>query len=293
MSSHNDKNEIDEISGVETTGHEWDGIKELNNPLPKWWLYIFYATILWSIVYWVLYPAWPLVNGYTKGILGENQRTNVAEKVELLKAQRAEKGAGLAEASLEDISTKPELLTFALAAGKAAFGDNCAPCHGSGAQGFPGYPNLNDDEWIWGGTLDDIHTTLLYGIRSGHDETRFGNMLAFGDDGILDRDQIGDVVSYVQQIANLEVEDAEGAARGAVLFEENCASCHGAEALGEPSLGAPNLTDSIWLYGSTREALIATIAHGRGGVMPAWTDRLDPVTIKSLAVYVHSLGGGQ
>ena len=294
MSSHeNKKQDIDAISGVETTGHEWDGIKELNNPLPKWWLYIFYICIIWSIIYWVLFPAWPLATTYTKGLLGHNDRAIVTEKVTALKAERAITGAGLETASLEEIRSNENLLTFALAQGKAAFGDNCAACHGSGAAGFTGYPNLNDDDWLWGGTLDDIYQTLLFGIRSGHDEARFGNMLAFGADGILTRDEISDVVSYVEQIGGLEPEDMASVERGKALFADNCASCHGEAGMGEQSLGAPNLTDSIWLYGSTRTALMETIINGRAGVMPGWQARLDDVTIKSLTVYVHSLGGGQ
>lgn len=287
------KKEIDQISGVETTGHEWDGLKELNNPLPRWWLWTFYATIAWSVVYWILMPSWPLLNDYTRGVRGHSQRAIVIEQVEELKALRAQHGADLADAALEDIQATPRMLEFAMANGRAAFGDNCAPCHGAGGAGAIGYPNLNDDEWIWGGTLDDIHQTILYGIRSGHDEARFGDMPAFGRDGILDAQQVRTVANYVRSLSGLDVEPTADLALGRTIYEDNCASCHGDAGEGMREVGAPSLADPIWLYGSSLEAIIHRIQVGGGGVMPAWDQRLDPVTIKSLAVYVHALGGGE
>jgi len=285
--------EIDQISGVETTGHEWDGLKELNNPLPRWWLWVFYVCILWAVVYWILMPAWPLVDGYTKGVLGNSQRAIVMEEVAALQNLRGQTGAALADASLQDIESTPEMLEFAMANGAAAFGDNCAPCHGSGGGGAIGYPNLVDDGWLWGGTLDDIHQTLLYGIRSDHDETRFGDMPAFGRDGILDREQVRDVASYVASLSGMETDPAADMAAGEELFIDNCSACHGEDGKGMQEVGAPNLTDAIWLYGGDMDSIIHRIEIGGGGVMPAWVDRLDPVTIKSLAVYVHGLGGGE
>lgn len=293
MSSAEQDKDIDHVTGVETTAHEWDGIKELNNPLPKWWLHVFYVTIAASVVYWVLYPAWPLVDGYTRGVLGQSDRLDVEKRLEELAAIRGERAEALETASLEEIRSTPDLLAFALAQGEAAFGDNCAPCHGSGAQGFPGYPNLNDDAWLWGGTLEAIQQTLKYGIRAEHPETRQGEMLAFGELGMLDRGAIVDVVNYVRRIADLPVEDEAAAARGQQVFADNCASCHGEDATGMTALGAPNLRDAVWLYGSDYEALMTSVYEGRAGVMPHWVDRLDEVTIKSLSVYVHSLGGGQ
>ena len=284
--------EIDDVTGVETTGHEWDGIKELNKPLPKWWLYVFYATIIWSIGYWVAYPAWPLVSGYTEGVLGYSQRSVVMENIEQAKAAQSESNQAIANASLEEIKASPDLLQFAMAGGRAAFGDNCAPCHGRGAQGFKGYPNLNDDAWIWGGTLDAIHQTIQHGIRNGSDEARIGEMPRFGLDQILTREQISDTADYVSSIAGLD-HDAAAAERGKALYEENCLACHGEEGKGNPDLGAPNLTDAVWLYGSDKSDIITSIRTGRGGVMPGWSDRLDEDTIKKLTVYVHSLGGGQ
>ena len=288
-----DKKYIDEPTGTETTGHEWDGVKELNTPLPKWWVYTFYATCVWAVAYCIAMPAWPLIDSYTTGVLGASQRAEVlAAHSEAVKV-RTEKGAGLIDAELDAIKTDQNLLEFAMANGKSAFGDNCAPCHGSGATGAKGYPNLNDDNWLWGGTLDDIHTTLKFGIRSDHDDTRVGDMTAFGADEILSKEEIRTVANYVVSLSGGETESGADLEAGKTLFTDNCESCHGEDAKGMAELGAPNLTDQIWLYGGDLESVVETVTNGRKGVMPAWTGRLDDVTIKSLAVYVHSLGGGQ
>ena len=287
-----DDTRTDDVTGYETTGHEWDGIEELNRPLPKWWLYVFYASIVWSVGYYFFYPAIPLVNDYTRGLLGYSQRADVAEQIAAAKDAQSQWVDRIATADLETIAGDSELLRFAMAGGKAAFGDNCATCHGSGAQGFKGYPNLNDDAWLWGGSLEAIHTTLLYGIRSDHDDTRQNDMLAFGKDGILERGQVNDVTEYVLAISGQE-HNADAAARGETVFAEYCVACHGEGGVGNQELGAPNLTDAIWLYGGDRQTVQNTIHAGRGGVMPAWSGRLDPVTMKQLAVYVHSLGGGE
>lgn len=287
------KQEIDAVTGTATTGHEWDGIKELNTPLPRWWLWTFYACIVWSVLYWIAYPAWPLVSTYTSGLLGYSSRANVAADMAALQALRGEKGAMLAKADLADIEKDPSLLAFARAQGRAAFGDNCAPCHGSGATGSKGYPNLNDDDWLWGGTVADVHQTIQYGIRSGHAQARENQMPAFGKDGTLKKDQIVQVANYARSLAGLPVPQGVDIAAGKALFADNCAVCHGDEGKGNPELGAPNLTDRIWLYGSDEASVIETITNSRNGVMPAWSDRLDPVTVKALAVYVHTLGGGR
>ncbi|MGB3718374.1 MAG: cytochrome-c oxidase, cbb3-type subunit III [Proteobacteria bacterium] len=286
------RKEIDEVTGVETTGHEWDGIKELNKPLPKWWVWVFYATVIWSIGYWILYPAFPTLAGYTKGVLGYSQRSVVAQQVEAARAAQAKFREALAATPLDNVKDDPELLRFAMAGGAAAFADNCAPCHGRGAQGAVGYPNLNDDEWLWGGSIEDIHHTISYGIRSGHENGRENQMPRFGIDGLLDKKQISDVAEYVLSLSG-RAKDEAAVARGREIFAEQCASCHGEDGKGNVELGAPNLTDAIWLYGDSKEAIMASISTGRGGQMPAWEGRLDPVTIKALAVYVHSLGGGQ
>ena len=286
------KPEIDSVTGVETTGHEWDGIKELNKPLPKWWLWVLYVSIIWSIAYWIAMPAWPLVSDYTRGLLGYSQRTVLANSLADARAAQLGLMDRIAATDLAGIKADPELLQFALAGGAAAFGDNCAPCHGRGAQGAIGYPNLNDDAWLWGGTLDDIHKTLNVGIRSGNPDMRDNAMPAFGRDQLLEPKQISDVADYVLSLSGQDA-DAEAVARGKTIFAEQCAACHGEDGKGNMELGSPNLTDNIWLYGGTRDAILDSIRNSRAGVMPAWTGRLPPETIKQLAVFVHSLGGGQ
>jgi len=288
-----EQNDIDHVSGKTTTGHQWDGIKELNTPLPRWWLLTFYATIIWAIGYWIAYPAWPLVSSYTTGVLNWSSRSAVAVELANLEKIRGEKMAALGSASLADIEKDPALLALARARGKTVFGDNCAPCHGSGAAGAKGYPNLNDDDWLWGGTLDQIMQTIQYGVRSGHPKTHESAMLAFGKEGVLKPEQIVTVANYVRSLSGLPTAPGYDAAAGAKIFADNCAACHGDKGQGNQELGAPNLTDKIWLYGSDEATIIETITNGRSGVMPAWVDRLDPSTIKALAVYVHSLGGGK
>jgi cytochrome c oxidase cbb3-type subunit III len=288
-----DHSEIDSVSGRSTTGHEWDGIKELNTPLPRWWLTCFYLTIIWSIGYWIVYPAWPLISSNTTGLFGYSTRASLAVELANLEAARGEKMAALAAASLADIEKDPALLALARAKGRTVFGDNCAPCHGSGAAGAKGYPNLNDDDWLWGGTLDQIMQTIQYGARSGHSKAHEGQMLAFGKDGVLKADEIVTVANYVRSLSGLSTRKGYDAAKGEKIFADNCSSCHGEGGKGNQEMGAPNLTDKIWLYGSDEAALIETISQGRAGVMPAWEGRLDPATIKAMAVYVHSLGGGK
>jgi cytochrome c oxidase cbb3-type subunit 3 len=286
------KREIDAVTGVETTGHTWDGIKELNKPLPKWWLMTFYASIVWAIGYMIVYPAWPTLNGYTKGIWGYSQRVAVSNEVQDAKAAQETFRTVLAKTPLAEVKNSPNLLRFAMVGGAATFATNCAPCHGRGAQGFAGYPNLNDDDWLWGGTLGDIERTISYGIRSGHAETRLGDMPKYGLDGILKPAEINDAAEYVLSLTK-RATDGAAAARGAKIFADQCVTCHGADGNGNAEVGAPNLTDEIWLFGGRKPDIVQSITTGRGGSMPAWHERLDPVTLKSLAVYVHSLGGGK
>jgi cytochrome c oxidase cbb3-type subunit III len=290
MTEHSD---FDQVSGKTTTGHEWDGIKELNTPLPRWWVITFYLCIVWAVGYWIFYPAWPLVSGYTTGMLHYSSRADVAVELANLEKIRGDKMVALGAASLADIEKDPALLALARARGKTVFGDNCAPCHGSGAAGAKGFPNLNDDDWLWGGTLDQIMQTIQYGSRSGHPKTHEGQMLAFGRDGTLKADEIVTVANYVRSLSGLSTRQGYDAAKGAQIFKDNCTLCHGDAAKGNQELGAPNLTDKIWLYGSDEATIIETITNGRAGVMPAWIGRLDPSTIKAMAVYVHSLGGGK
>jgi cytochrome c oxidase cbb3-type subunit III len=294
--SKDDEKHVDEISGTTTTGHEWDGIRELETPMPRWWLWTLYLCIAWAVGYWVLYPAWPLLSDNTRGVLGYSSRADVVVELEALNKQRSQSAAGLTNASLAEIRANPDLFRIAMARGKAAFGDNCAGCHGLGGGGAKGgYPNLNDDDWIWGGSLDQIHTTLLHGIRwTASSETRQSMMPAFGGkDGILKPDEIDAVSNYVRGLSGLPPEPNTKTDNGKELFATNCAACHGEAGKGNQELGAPNLVDKIWLYGSDHKSVSATIRNARMGVMPAWKDRLDPVTIKTLTIYVHSLGGGQ
>jgi cytochrome c oxidase cbb3-type subunit 3 len=292
MAEHHE-GEIDKVSGRTTTGHEWDGIQELNTPLPRWWILTFYACILWSIGYWLVYPAWPLVQSYTTGWLQYSSRAEVAVELANLETIRGGKMAAIANASLADIEKDPTLLAIARAKGKVVFGDNCAACHGSGAAGSKGFPNLNDDDWLWGGTLEQILQTLQYGARSGHPEAHEGQMLAFGQTGTLTKDEIVTVANYVRSLSGLPTRTGADLNAGEKIFAENCVACHGDNAKGNQELGAPNLTDKIWLYGSDEATIIDTITNGRAGVMPAWSGRLDTATIKAMAVYVHTLGGGK
>jgi cytochrome c oxidase cbb3-type subunit 3 len=294
MSDH--EKEVDEATGVETTGHEWDGIRELNNPLPRWWLYMWYASIVWAVLYWVVMPAWPSLPGMngtnTPGVIGHSDRINVSQDVAELKAARSEEGRKLISASLEDILSDQSLRQFAQAAGESAFGDNCATCHGAGGQGAKGYPALVDDVWIWGGSLDDIEHTLKYGIRQDNDETRFSMMPAFGRDQLLAISDIRASAHYVRTLSGLENVSAESE-HGKDVFQSNCAVCHGDDAKGNREEGALNLTDNEWLYGSDYAAVYETIYNARNSKMPAWGERLDESTVKALAVYVHSFGGGE
>lgn len=281
----------DEHTGVDTTGHEWDGIRELDNPLPRWWLWVWYATIAFSIVYWVLMPAWPGITGYTRGVLGHSDRANVAADLRELQALRGARETQLVNASLEQIERDPDLQAHALAVGQSVFGDNCASCHGVGGAGAKGYPNLRDDVWLWGGTLQDIEHTIRVGIRAGHDDTRTSMMPAFGRDRMLDSGQISDLTEYVVALSGRPA-DRAAVGRAAQLYADNCAACHAPNGTGMQAMGAPNLTDREWLYGSDRASISGQIHNGRNGVMPTWEGRFSPGVIKALAVYIHANAGG-
>ncbi|HYE44109.1 MAG TPA: cytochrome-c oxidase, cbb3-type subunit III [Caulobacteraceae bacterium] len=282
----------DAVSGVDTTGHEWDGIKELDNPLPRWWLWVWYVSIAASVVYWVLMPAWPGITGYTAGLRNHSDRTNVAAELKSLAAQRGAQGAKLTNASLQEIEQDPALQAYALAAGASAFGDNCATCHGTGGAGAKGYPNLRDDVWIWGGSLDEIAHTIRVGVRSGHGEARMSMMPAFGREGMLQPAQINDLTQYVLNLSGREADQA-AVGRATQLYADNCAACHGAAGKGDIAQGAPDLTDGEWLYGSKVEDIHGQIWNGRGGVMPAWETRMNDETRKALAIYIHANAGGR
>lgn len=291
--AHDTHEHIDAVTGVSTTGHSWDEIQELNNPLPRWWLWTFYITIVWAVAYCIAYPAWPLVSSYTKGVLGWQSREAIVQDLNELKAQRSGMTAKLAQASVDEIRQDPELFAFARAQGKAAFGDNCAACHGAGGGGAKGYPNLNDDDWLWGGSLQELEQTIRHGARFSSAKGHQGNMPAFGRDGMLKRQELSQVADYVRSLSGLSAEKGADLAAGGKLFADNCAACHGDKGQGNKELGAPNLSDQIWLFGSDKAAIMEGLWNGRGSVMPAWHDRLDDTTVKALTVYVNSLGGDQ
>jgi cytochrome c oxidase cbb3-type subunit 3 len=286
------KIEKDSLTGTETTGHEWDGIKELNNPLPRWWLWVFYVSIGWSLIYWVLYPSIPGVTGYFGGLLGGNQREKLEIRMAEAEEYQAEYRTALAEASAADIEADTELLNFAFAGGRAAFADNCAPCHQLGGAGQAGgYPVLADDDWLWGGTLDAIEHTITYGVRHEPAETRFSMMPAYGETGILSRDEIDAVTGYVLSLS--DAPEANATEEGEAIYTAQCAACHGMNGEGLAALGAPNLSDQVWLYGGGFADVAQQIWDPQHGVMPAFGPRLDDTTLKMLTVYVHNLGGGE
>ncbi len=285
-----EKRRVDEATGTQTVGHEWDGIEELDTPMPRWWLWCIYLSIVWAVVYVILYPAWPLVERGTEGVLGWTSRGQLADEISKEGTRKAPLFAALARVPIERLPENDELMRAAVAGGRAAFKVNCVQCHGSGAAGSKGYPNLNDDDWLWGGDLKAIEYTIVNGIRQpGEAKTRMSLMPAFGRDEILDNAQINQIAAHVLAISG----KAKDSTTGAQLFADNCAVCHGAGGRGERQFGAPDLGDAIWLYGSRADDIRHQIYDPRHGVMPAWGGRLDPVTIKMLAAYVHSLGGGE
>lgn len=285
--------EIDELSGVETTGHEWDGIRELNNPLPRWWVWCFYLTIIFSIGYMIYYPAIPLIESSTMGISGQTNRMVVEQEMAAAREAKAGLVTRIEQSSLEDIKGDEELLRFAVSGGESLFKVNCSQCHGSGAQGAPGYPNLNDDDWLWGGDLEAIYLTIAHGVRNDEDDdARVSNMPAYGADELLESGQIAQVTQYVLKLGGAE-HDADAAEAGAVVYEENCAACHGEAGKGGRDFGAPNLVDAIWLYGGSSEEIALQIRNPKHGVMPPWIGRLGDSGVKQLTMYVHGLGGGE
>ena len=281
---------IDEPTGTETVGHEWDGIEELNTPLPRWWLWTFYLTIIFAIGYVIAYPAWPMIDRATVGVLNWSSRGELAKDMSAADQARATVREQLARIPIERLPEESGLMQQAVSGGAAAFRVNCVQCHGSGAAGSQelGYPNLNDDDWLWGGDLKAIEYTLVHGIRqAGNDETRMSVMPPF--EGAFDTAQLDALVDHVLSLSG----KAETNATGAGIYADNCAACHGPAGEGDRAQGAPTLNDAIWLRGSSREAIKRQILQPRMGMMPQWEGRLDPVTIKMLAAYVHSLGGGE
>ncbi len=280
---------------VPTTGHEWDGIREFDNPMPRWWVWVFYATIVWGIWYVIAYPAWPLIERATDGYLGYDMREEVASEIKRFDDANAEVKAKLVAADLNAIGADPALAGYAQGAGAAVFKTNCAQCHGAGAAGVQslGYPNLLDDDWLWGGTMEDIHLTVTHGIRNTTDaDARYSEMPKWGVDGMLDDAQIGDITEYVLKLSGQD-HDAAKAEAGMQPYVDNCAACHMEDGTGDRAQGAPDLADAVWLYGGTREAIHESIYYARFGVMPDWSKRLSEDQIRAVAYYVHSLGGGE
>ncbi|MEE9427645.1 MAG: cytochrome-c oxidase, cbb3-type subunit III [Paracoccaceae bacterium] len=277
-------------SDPKTTGHSWDGIEEYNNPLPRWWLWTFYATIFWGILFVIAYPAWPLIKGATPGLFGYSTRQEVANDIQKFADNNAAIQAKLAAVDVTQISADAELHSFAINSGSSVFLTNCSQCHGSGAAGTGIYPNLVDDDWLWGGKIEEIAQTVRYGIRTEDDETRFSEMPAFGE--FLEETEINQVVSYVLSLSNLD-HDAPLAELGAAVFEENCAACHAEDGTGDREQGAPDLTDFIWLFGSEPDAITRTVTFARNSEMPSWESKLSDAQIKAVAAYIHQLGGGE
>ncbi len=287
------KIEKDSVTGTETTGHVWDGIKELNTPLPKWWLYVFFACIIFAFGQFLLYPSIPYGPGYFHGLLGYSPREAVDADVAKIVAQRKTSMDKIATLSFAEIKADPQLLEVALVDGRAVFASNCQPCHGAGGGGRPGYPALAAGAWIWGGTLEAIQQTVTHGIRSADPDARQSAMPRFGADAILKPEEIQQVADYVWSTFYGHKTEGQDLSAGAKIFADNCAACHGAEGLGNKDVGAPRLASQVHLYGSTKEAIIAQVTNPKQGVMPNWDVRLDPATIKAVTLYVHSLGGGE
>lgn len=274
-----------------TTGHEWDGIREYDKPMPRWWLNTLYLCIVWAIGYTIAYPAWPLLTEATPGLLGWSSRGDVAAEIAKVNEQNAEIEAKLLATPMEEIAADADLSRFASAGGAAVFRTYCAQCHGEGAAGAKGYPNLQDDDWLWGGEIATLEETIRHGIRyEADDDTRLSDMPQFGE--MLEKDEITSITNYVRSLSGKEHDEASATA-GTELFAENCAACHADAGTGDRDVGAPNLTDAIWLYGSDAAAIEKTITYSRSGVMPAWQGRITDAQIKQVAFYVHQLGGGE
>lgn len=286
-----DKEQELQAGDPNTTGHSWDGIKEFDNPMPRWWLWTFYACIVWAIGYTIAYPAWPMLKEATPGLLGYSTRAEVQQDINAVETQNAPLWEQIEQVELASLKDNSDLHGFAVNGGSAIFKTWCAQCHGSGAAGAVGYPNLLDDDWLWGGTVDDIAQTVAYGIRlEDVADSRFSEMPAFGE--ILAEEEIAQVVSYVRSLSDAPHNSALASA-GEVIFLDNCSSCHAEDGTGDRFQGAPNLTDAIWLFGGSEEAITETVMNSRYGVMPNWNTRLSEGEIRAVATYVHQLGGGE
>lgn len=284
--------ERDPVSGHRTTGHEWNGIKELDTPVPRGVLMFLIVTHVFAVLWWFLMPTWPIGTTYTKGILGIDQRRTVEAQLVESAAGRASWTQRIETLDLEEIRADEQLMSIVRTTGHQLFGDNCAACHGADGRGRANYPDLTDDDWLWGGSVEAIAETMRVGINTEHPETRVGQMPSFGRDGILDRDQVILASTYVHSLGNPGYSTPATIGRieaGREVFLANCAACHGEDARGQQELGAPNLTDAYWIYGGDLESIVTTVHGGRRGHMPTWDERLTAAEIRILALYVHAL----
>lgn len=282
--------ERDPYTGHMTTGHEWNGIKELNTPVPRAVYFFLIVTFIFAVIYWLLMPAWPLGSSYKVGLLGTDHKQGLAETLSQASAAQAPWRDAIAGQSVADTLADPDLVKIVRSRGHQLFGDNCAACHGSMAQGGPGFPNLVAAPFLWGGDEDTLLETLRVGINAQHDETRISQMLAFGKDGMLPRADIEAVVAYVGSLSGrASAGDAAHVEHGQQVFAENCASCHGEDGKGMAEAGAPNLTDDFWIYGGDEESLYQTVYYGRQGHMPTWEKRFDEADRKLLVAYILDL----
>ncbi|MGE0658156.1 MAG: cytochrome-c oxidase, cbb3-type subunit III [Reyranellaceae bacterium] len=283
----------DPITGRMTTGHEWNGIEELDTPVPKVVLFFLAATTLFAIVYWVLMPAWPLGSTYTKGLLGIDQRAIVAKQISEASVVRAVWADRIAAADFSAIAADPVLMRHVRETGRTLFMDNCAVCHGSSGAGQPGFPDLTARARLWGGAPETIAETIRVGINSNHPDTRVSQMMSFGRDGIIEPEAVRSVVAYVRSLSNQPLGDVDRnrLSDGKQVFAANCASCHGADGRGSREFGAPDLTDDTWIYGGDANSIHVSVHYGRQGHMPHWEGRLSPMEIKLLTLYVDALSG--
>lgn len=287
-----DPQEKDPVTGRKTTGHEWNGIKELNTPIPRVILAFLAVTILFAVVYWVLMPAWPTGRSYTKGLRGHDDRAEVMQQVHAAAAERAVWSDKIVQASFDDIVADDVLMNHVMDTGSTLFADNCAVCHGVDGRGGPGFPDLAAGVWLWGGDPDTLAETIRVGINSGHPETRNSEMLGFGQIGVLNREQVRAAGAYVRSLSGGALNDADRAMidLGLEVYTANCVVCHGQTGTGDPTVGAPDLTDDVWLHGGDAQSIVNTIHRGHQGHMPHWEDRLSEGDIRLLTVYVRALG---
>lgn len=287
--------ERDPVSGRLTTGHEWNGIKELDTPVPRGVLIFLIVTHVFALLWWLLMPTWPLGSTYTKGLLGTDQWQAVEKSLVEAAAEKARWVEAIEKGSFDEIKANEELMQVVQNTGRQLFGDNCAACHGLDGGGRSNYPDLTDDDWLWAGGPEGIAETMRIGINSRHPESRVAQMPAFGRDDMLDRTQVMNVAAYVYSLSHPDYSTPENVTTieaGREVFQTTCAACHKEDASGNPEVGAPNLTDRYWVYGGDLQMIVSSVHGGRLGHMPTWDERLTPAEMKILALYVDSMKAG-